>query len=156
MKYISTRGRAPALSFEEAMLTGLARDGGLYVPAEVPVMSEGDIAALAGQPYEEAALRVMRPFVAESFGEEELRAIIARAYAGFAHPSRAPLRELEPGHFLLELFHGPTLAFKDFAMQLIGQLFQAALARRGERVTIVGATSSSIRTGGFRMCSAAR
>ncbi len=141
MKYISTRGRAPALSFEEAMLTGLARDGGLYVPAEVPVMGEGEIAALAGLPYEEAAFRVMRPFVEESFGEEELRAIIARAYAGFAHPSRAPLRELEPGHFLLELFHGPTLAFKDFAMQLIGQLFQAALARRGERVTIVGATS---------------
>ncbi len=141
MQYISTRGRAPALSFEEAMLTGLARDGGLYVPAEVPQMSADEIAALAGLAYEEVAFRVMRPFLGESFAEAEIRDLIARAYAGFAHPSRAPLRELAPGHFLLELFHGPTLAFKDFAMQLIGQLFQAVLARRGERITIVGATS---------------
>jgi len=141
MRYISTRGQAPELTFEETMLTGLARDGGLYVPAEIPVMSTGDIAALAGLSYEEVALRVMRPFLGDSFTETELGDIIARAYAGFGHAARAPLKQLQDNHFLLELFHGPTLAFKDFAMQLIGQLFEAALARRGERVTIVGATS---------------
>jgi threonine synthase len=141
MRYVSTRGRAPELTFEEAMLTGLARDGGLYVPAEVPVMSSGDIAALAGLSYEDVAFRVMRPFIGDAFGDDEFAELIARAYAGFGHAARAPLKQLQPNHFLLELFHGPTLAFKDFAMQLIGQLFQAALARRGERVTIVGATS---------------
>jgi len=141
MRYISTRGQAPDLSFEEAMLTGLARDGGLYVPAEVPVMSSADIAALAGLPYEEIAYRVMRPFVEGSFGDSEFADIIGRAYDGFGHDARAPLAQLGPNHFLLELFHGPTLAFKDFAMQMIGQLFEAALKKRDERVTIVGATS---------------
>ncbi|WP_406648643.1 threonine synthase [Aliisedimentitalea scapharcae] len=141
MKYISTRGQAPELTFEEAMLTGLARDGGLYVPAEIPQMSKGDIAALAGLSYEETAFRVMWPFVSDSFTEEEFRGCITRAYADFGHAARAPMVQLAPNHFLLELFHGPTLAFKDFAMQLIGQLFQVALKRRGETVTIVGATS---------------
>ncbi|MFC6688074.1 threonine synthase [Jhaorihella thermophila] len=141
MKYISTRGNAPELSFEEAMLTGLARDGGLYVPATIPRMSAEDIAALSGLDYEETAFRVMRPFVGDAFSDDEFREIIARAYAKFGHIARAPLKQLAPNHFLLELFHGPTLAFKDFAMQLIGQLFEAALERRGERVTIVGATS---------------
>ena len=141
MKYISTRGQAPELTFADAMLTGLARDGGLYVPADIPRMSEGDIAALAGLSYEETAFRVMRPFIGETFSDAEFRACIDRAYAGFGHAARAPLVQLNEGHFLLELFHGPTLAFKDFAMQLIGQLFQTELTRRGERVTIVGATS---------------
>lgn len=141
MQYISTRGAAPALDFEEAMLTGLARDGGLYVPEAVPTLTAAEIAALAGLPYEEIAFRVMWPFVGGAFAEDDFRAIIARAYASFAHPARAPLTQLGPNLFLLELFHGPTLAFKDFAMQLIGQLFEAALTRRGEHVTIVGATS---------------
>lgn len=141
MQYVSTRGRAPVLSFEEAMLTGLARDGGLYVPAEIPQMSYGDIAALAGLSYEEIAFRVMRPFVGDTFSDDEFGGLIEAAYAGFGHAARAPLKQLQPNHFLLELFHGPTLAFKDFAMQLIGQMFQAALTRRGDRVTIVGATS---------------
>ncbi len=141
MRYVSTRGAAPALTFEEAMLTGLARDGGLYVPAEIPRMSEADIAALAGLSYEEVAFRVMRPFIGEAFGDDEFAELIAKAYAGFGHAARAPLKQLQPNHFLLELFHGPTLAFKDFAMQLIGQLFEAALTRAGQRVTIVGATS---------------
>ncbi|QBF32935.1 threonine synthase [Thalassococcus sp. S3] len=141
MKYISTRGQAPELTFEEAMLTGLARDGGLYVPAEIPQMSLGDIASLAGQPYEHVAFRVMRPFIGETFTDAEFQDIIALAYAGFGHDARAPLVQLNEGHYLLELFHGPTLAFKDFAMQLIGQLFEEALKRRGDRVTIVGATS---------------
>ncbi len=141
MKYISTRGQAPVLSFEEAMLTGLARDGGLYLPQVIPVMTAGDIAALEGQSYEEVAFRVMWPFVGDAFTEEEFRGIIARAYAPFGHAARAPLVQLDQGHFLLELFHGPTLAFKDFAMQLIGQLFEFSLKRSGNRVCIVGATS---------------
>ncbi|WP_460274179.1 threonine synthase [Celeribacter sp. ULVN23_4] len=141
MRYISTRGQAPVLNFEEAMLTGLASDGGLYVPETIPTLSAEDIASLAGLSYEEAAFKVMKPFIGETFTDEEFKEIIAKAYAGFKHDARAPLVQLGPNHFLLELFHGPTLAFKDFAMQLIGQLFQAALSRSGKRVTIVGATS---------------
>ncbi len=141
MKYVSTRGRAPVLNFEETMLTGLARDGGLYVPETIPVMRPDDIAALAGLSYEQTAFRIMRPFIGDGFGDDAFRRIIERAYAGFGHPARAPLIQLGPNLFLLELFHGPTLAFKDFAMQLIGRLFEATLRRRGKRVTIIGATS---------------
>ncbi len=141
MKYISTRGKAPVLNFEEAMLTGLARDGGLYLPETIPALSADEIAALSGLSYEEVAFRVMRPFIGDTFTDDEFRDIIARAYEGFGHAARAPLVQLDSNHFLLELFHGPTLAFKDFAMQLIGQLFQASLKRSGKRVTIAGATS---------------
>ncbi len=141
MRYISTRGTAPILSFEEAMLSGLARDGGLYVPQTISTLDADTIARMEGQHYEQIAYTVMRPFVGDSFTDEEFRTCIARAYAGFGHAARAPLVQLGQGHFLLELFHGPTLAFKDFAMQLIGQLFQTALTRRGDRITIVGATS---------------
>ena len=141
MRYISTRGQAPILGFGEAMMTGLARDGGLYVPETVPQMGPDDIAALVGLPYEEVAFRVMRPFVAGFFSDEELKTLLTKAYAGFGHAARAPMVQLGPNHFLLELFHGPTLAFKDFAMQIIGQMMQAALAKSGERITIVGATS---------------
>jgi threonine synthase len=141
MRYISTRGAAPVLNFGEAMMTGLARDGGLYVPETVPVMTREDIAALAGLPYEDIAYRVMRPFLGDIFSDTEFRALLTKAYANFGHTARAPLVQLGPNHFLLELFHGPTLAFKDFAMQLIGQMMQAALAKTGERITIVGATS---------------
>ncbi len=141
MQYISTRGAAPELPFEEAMLTGLARDGGLYVPAHIPRLTQDQIAQMAGQSYEQVAFTVMRPFIGDSFDDDTFRDLIARAYAGFGHAARAPLKQLSSGHFLLELFHGPTLAFKDFAMQLIGQLFQHSLAQRGARITIVGATS---------------
>lgn len=141
MRYISTRGEAPALSFEEAMLTGLARDGGLYVPESVPTWNDAEFHALAGLPYEEAAQRVMQPFIGDCFGAEEFRAIIDRAYAGFDHAARCPLVQIGANEWLLELHHGPTLAFKDVAMQLIGQMFETVLKRRGERVTIVGATS---------------
>ncbi|MDZ7907287.1 MAG: threonine synthase [Gemmobacter sp.] len=141
MHYISTRGQAPVLTFGEAMMTGLARDGGLYVPETVPQFSAEEIAALAGLPYEEIAFRVMRPFMGDTFSDDEFRRLIGNAYAGFGHAARAPLVQIGPNHFLLELFHGPTLAFKDFAMQLIGQMMQAALAKTGERITIVGATS---------------
>jgi len=141
MRYISTRGQAPVLNFAEAMMTGLARDGGLYVPQTVPTLTAAEIGAMAGLPYEEIALRVMKPFMGDTFTDAEFRGLIARAYGGFGHDARAPLVQLGPNHFLLELFHGPTLAFKDFAMQLIGQMMQAALARSGQRITIVGATS---------------
>ncbi len=141
MRYISTRGQAPELTFGEAMLTGLARDGGLYVPASIPQWSPADIKALAGLSYEEVAFRVMKPFCGETFTDAELQGAIEKAYAGFGHAARAPLVQLAPNHFLLELFHGPTLAFKDFAMQIIGQLFQIALAKEGRKITIVGATS---------------
>ena len=141
MRYVSTRGKAPVLTFDEAMLTGLARDGGLYVPETIPALTAEEIAALGGQSYEETAFRIMRPFVGDAFTDAEFRSAIGKAYESFGHTARAPLVQLAPNHFLLELFHGPTLAFKDFAMQLIGQLFQIALARSGHRVTIVGATS---------------
>ena len=141
MRYISTRGQAPALDFEGAMLTGLARDGGLYLPERIPALTEAEIAALAFQPYEQVAARIIAPFLGESFSEAELTGAIDRAHESFAHPARAPLAQIGPGHFLLELFHGPTLAFKDFAMQLIGQLFALSLGRSGRRLTIIGATS---------------
>lgn len=141
MNYISTRGTAPVLTFGGAMMTGLARDGGLYLPETIPTFTADAIAALAGLSYEEVVFRIIRPFTGDTFDDEELRALIEAAYAGFVHPARAPLVQMGPNHFLLELFHGPTLAFKDFAMQLIGQLMQAALAKSGERITIVGATS---------------
>ncbi|MCE0504412.1 threonine synthase [Roseivivax sp. GX 12232] len=141
MNYVSTRGSAPVLGFEDTMLSGLARDGGLYVPETVPQMSAGDIRALRGLSYEELAFRVMRPFVADAFDDATFMRLIENAYRDFGHAARAPLVQLGPGHFLCELFHGPTLAFKDFAMQLIGQMFEEALKRRGDRVTIVGATS---------------
>jgi threonine synthase len=141
MRYISTRGQAPALGFRDAMMTGLARDGGLYVPETVPQMAAGDIAALAGLTYDEVAFRVMWPFLGGAFAADAFRRLLAAAYRPFGHPAKAPLRQLSPGHFLLDLSCGPTLAFKDFAMQIIGQMMQAALAQSGQRVTIVGATS---------------
>jgi threonine synthase len=141
MKYVSTRGQAPVLTFEDAMLTGLARDGGLYVPETWPEMSKDEIAALAGLRYEDAAFRIMKPFIGETFSDDDFRTIIKNAYASFGHEARCPITQIGENDFLLELFHGPTLAFKDVAMQLIGQMFEVALQRRGERVTIVGATS---------------
>ena len=141
MKYVSTRGTAPELTFEEAMMTGLARDGGLYVPEVIPTLSHNEILAMEGQSYEEIAYTVMRPFIGDTFTDQEFRALIDAAYVDFRHAARAPVKQLDSNHFLLELFHGPTLAFKDFAMQLIGHMFQASLTRSGKRITIVGATS---------------
>ena len=140
-KYVSTRGAGPSLGFEEAMLDGLARDGGLYVPYSWPRLSRSDLESMAGNSYEEIAFRVMRPFVGSAFSDSEFMRLIELAYQGFAHSARCPLVQIGPDMFLLELFHGPTLAFKDFAMQLVGRLFESALKRRGERITIIGATS---------------
>ena len=152
MRYISTRGRAPALGFDEALLTGLARDGGLYVPETWPTLSAPEIRALAGLPYAESVFRVMRPFVGDAIPEDDLGALLVEAYAGFDHPAVAPLKQLDQRIWLLELIHGPTLAFKDYALQVLGRLFDYLLARRGERVTIVGATSGDTGSAAIEAC----
>ena len=141
MRYISTRGGASPLDFESAMLAGLASDGGLFLPERWPQLSAEDLSRLAGRPYEEIVLRVMQPFIGRAFGEIELKSLIAESYAEFRHPAKCPLRQLDANLHLLELFHGPTLAFKDFALQLVGRLFAESLRRRGRRAVIVGATS---------------
>ncbi len=141
MKYVSTRGAAPVLEFEDVLLAGLARDGGLYLPESWPQFGADEIRALARLDYAELAARIARPFVGGALSDDELDRLFAEAYAGFGHAARCPLVQLGPNDWMLELHHGPTLAFKDVAMQLIGQMFEAVLTRRGERVTIVGATS---------------
>ena len=146
LEYISTRGEAPALGFSDALLAGLARDGGLYVPREWPQFSSRDIRAMRGQSYQEIAFRIISRFVDGEITDEALRAMIEEAYATFRHPAVAPLVQSGPNSFVLELFHGPTLAFKDVAMQLLARLMDHVLAERGERATIVGATSGD--TGG--------
>ncbi len=152
MQYISTRGRAPALPFDEVLLSGLARDGGLYVPAVWPLFSRDDIRAMKGLPYAEVALRVMQPFVGDTVPADALRRIVEESYAGFGHRCTAPLKQLAPNLWLMELFHGPTLAFKDYAMQVLGRLFDHVLAARGERVTIVGATSGDTGAAAIEAC----
>jgi threonine synthase len=141
MDYVSTRGAAPSLSFDAVTLAGLAPDGGLYVPAAWPVLSRAEISALAGLSYVETAVRVCAPFVGDALTEAERRDLLTDAYAGFSHAAVAPLKQLDHRHWLLELFHGPTLAFKDVAMQALGLLFETFLSRRTEHLTIVGATS---------------
>ncbi|QUT04667.1 threonine synthase [Sphingobium phenoxybenzoativorans] len=141
MKYISTRGSAPALGFEEVTLAGLGSDGGLYLPEAWPSFTRDQIAALAGLSYVETAVRVMAPFVAGSLSEEELRDLCTQAYGRFSVDAVTPLVQLDHQHWLLELFHGPTLAFKDVALQLLGLLFEKFLSRRDDHLTIVGATS---------------
>jgi threonine synthase len=141
MRYISTRGAAPILDFEAVTLAGLASDGGLYVPETWPRFGKATIAAMAGLSYVETAVRVCAPFVGTALTEAELRALLTQAYAGFDHAAVTPLVQLDQRHWLLELFHGPTLAFKDVAMQSLGLFFEAFLARSGRHVTIIGATS---------------
>jgi threonine synthase len=139
MMYVSTRGAAPPADFEEVLLAGLAPDGGLYVPQSWPSLSS--LPASPAAHYAAAAAYVMAPYTGENPGQAELFALVSEAYAGFGHPDTAPLRQIGPDLFLLELFHGPTLAFKDFAMQALSRLMERALRRRGARATIIGATS---------------
>ncbi len=146
MRYISTRhgsqGNPAPLGFEDVMLAGLARDGGLYLPAEWPQFNKAEIAGLKGLTYTELAFRVMRPFVGDTFDEATFRRLIGEAYASFETPEVAPLKPLgDSGLHLLELFHGPTLAFKDVALQLLGRMLDQTLTARGQHATIVGATS---------------
>ena len=146
MHYVSTRGEAPPLGFMDVTLAGLARDGGLYVPETWPQLPAARIAAFAGRPYAEVAVEVIRPFVGEAISEAELSRLAREAYGTFRHPAVVPLSQVGANTFLLELFHGPTLAFKDVAMQLLARLMDHALAARGERTTVVVATSGD--TGG--------
>lgn len=141
MLHISTRGEAPSLSFADALLAGLARDGGLYLPQTLPRLSAQDIAGFAGKPYAAVAERVVGALADGDVATDALKAMIGDAYATFRHPAVCPLVQLGDNLFSLELFHGPTLAFKDVAMQLLGRLMDHVLAQRGERATIVGATS---------------
>ena len=141
MRYVSTRGAAPALDFRDVTLAGLARDGGLYVPEQWPSLSRDDIAGMAGLSYVETAVRVMAPFTAGSLSEDELRELCTAAYGRFAHAAVTPLVQLDHRHWVLELFHGPTLAFKDVALQLLGLLFERFLKGTPQHLTIVGATS---------------
>jgi threonine synthase len=146
VRYVSTRGEAPPLGFMDVTLAGLARDGGLYVPETWPRLSPQTISGFAGRPYAEVAVEVIRPFVGDSIPEADLSRLAREAYGTFRHPAVAPLAQFGASTFLLELFHGPTLAFKDVAMQLLARLMDHALAARGERTTIVVATSGD--TGG--------
>lgn len=146
MEYISTRGTAPALGFRDALMAGLAKDGGLYVPRKWPTLSKKQIRALRGKSYQEVAFEILSLFVDGEIADDKLKAMIDEAYATFRHPAVVPLVQVGPNDFILELFHGTTLAFKDVAMQLLARLMDHVLAERGERATIVGATSGD--TGG--------
>ncbi|MGE3872793.1 MAG: threonine synthase [Parvibaculaceae bacterium] len=146
MRYVSTRGEAPELAFEDVLLTGLARDGGLYVPAEWPKFSEAELSRLRGRPYADVAFAVIAKFTGSEVPPADLEAMIVDAYRSFGHPAVTPLKQLDADQWLLELFHGPTLAFKDVAMQFLARVMDWALARRKLRATIVGATSGD--TGG--------
>ena len=146
MKYVSTRGKAPELTFKDALLQGLAEDGGLYVPETWPNFSFDEISGFRGKPYAEVAFQIISAFADGEIDDKALRAMIDEAYASFRHPATVPLVQLGPNDWLLELFHGPTLAFKDVAMQILARLMDHVLTERGERLTIVGATSGD--TGG--------
>ncbi|MBO0735942.1 MAG: threonine synthase [Alphaproteobacteria bacterium] len=155
MRYISTRDARAAplrLSFAEALLAGLARDGGLYVPESIPELDAASLRSYVGSAYPEVAARILSMFAGESFAPAELHALATAAYARFRHAAVAPLVQLDEKLWLLELFHGPTLAFKDLALQLLGLLFDAVLARRHERITIVGATSGDTGSAAIEAC----
>lgn len=141
MKYISTRGEAPALTFEEVLLTGLARDGGLYLPETWPTFTSEEIAEMKGMRYQDIAFKVMSPYVCPEIPEADFKELIEKAYSTFRHDAVVPLGQVDNNEWILELFHGPTLAFKDVALQLLGHLFNYVLIKRGEKITIVGATS---------------
>ncbi len=152
MRYISTRGRAPVLEFDDVLLSGLARDGGLYVPRICPRFSKAYIRSFRGLSYAEIAVRVMYPFLGGSMTEAAFADLAEDAYAQFDHPAVAPMRQLGSDHWVMELFHGPTLSFKDYALQLVGRLFDHVLTKRGQKVTIVGATSGDTGSAAIEAC----
>lgn len=152
MKYISTRGNAEALTFEDVLLTGLASDGGLYVPESLPRFTLEEIESWRGLSYAKLAFNVMYPFVEGSIPEAEFRTMIEDTYAGFAHNAVAPLTQLDANEWVMELFHGPTLAFKDFALQLLGRLLDYVLTKRNQRAVILGATSGDTGSAAIEGC----
>ncbi|MDA9769837.1 threonine synthase [Emcibacteraceae bacterium] len=141
MRYVSTRGEAPTLSFEEVLLTGLARDGGLYLPEKWPTFTTEEIKAMRGKSYQEIAFLVMAPYVCPEIPENDFKELIDKAYSSFRHDAIVHLSQLDNNEWILELFHGPTLAFKDVALQLLGNLFEYVLKKNNDKITIVGATS---------------
>jgi threonine synthase len=152
MKYVSTRGSAPVLTFDDVLLTGLARDGGLYVPETWPQLQPDQLRRFATRPYDAVAVDVMWPYVEGTIDRGEFESIVFDAYSSFSHPEVCPVRPLGGGVWLLELFHGPTLSFKDVALQLVGQLFERELRKRGEHLTIVGATSGDTGSAAIEAC----
>ena len=152
MRYISTRGDAPILEFDEVLLAGLATDGGLYIPETWPHFSADEIRAMRGLSYADLATRIMLPFLGGRIGEDDFAGLVRDAYAGFDHAATVPMKQLDDNLWLMELFHGPTLAFKDVALQLLGRLFNHVLGRRGERITIVGATSGDTGSAAIEAC----
>ena len=156
MNYISTRGQAPALDFEQVLLTGLAADGGLYVPQHLPVFSREDIAAMAAMDYPELAQTIIAPFVGDCIPAADLRQLLRDTYADFRHDAVAPLVQIAANRWVLELFHGPTLAFKDFALQLLGRLLDYVLERRHQKVVILGATSGDTGSAAIEGCKRCR
>lgn len=152
MRYVSTRGQAPALGFEEVVLAGLASDGGLYVPESLPRFTPEEWHAMAGLTYQQLAVRLMTPFIGDAIPQADFARMVEEAYATFRHPDIAPMSELGADHWLLELFHGPTLAFKDFALQLLGRMLDYFLERRGSHAVIVGATSGDTGSAAIAGC----
>jgi len=152
MKYVSTRGQAPTLNFEDVVLTGLATDGGLYVPETIPTFSKEEIASWASLSYQELALKVMQPFVADCIPEADLKDLIDRSYANFRHDAIVPLAQTGHNEWILELFQGPTLAFKDVALQFLGNLLDYVLKKRDEKVVIMGATSGDTGSAAIEGC----
>jgi len=156
VKYQSTRGEAPILEFGDVLLAGLAEDGGLYVPLELPEIGRADLRAFADLPYTEVATRVLTPFVAPSIDEDSLGRMVEEAYASFRHPDVVPIKDLPAGgeidHHIVELHWGPTFSFKDVALQLLGRLFEYELERRATSITIVGATSGDTGSAAIEAC----
>lgn len=152
MRYLSTRGQAPQLNFDDTLLAGLAADGGLYLPESWPQLSADDLRSFRGLSYAELAVRVMEPFVGGRIPRSDFERLVHDAYDSFGHPAVAPLTQADSNLWLMELFHGPTLAFKDVAMQLLGRLFDHVLKQRGERITIVGATSGDTGSAAIEAC----
>ncbi|MBD2103998.1 threonine synthase [Leptolyngbya sp. FACHB-261] len=152
MQYISTRGSAPALTFPDAVLAGLASDGGLYLPESYPQFSAAEWQKLATLPYPELAARIMEPYVGSSIPYSTLLALAQQTYSKFHHPAIAPLKQLSHDHWLLELFHGPTIAFKDYALQFLGRLFDYLLEKRSKKLTIIGATSGDTGSAAIEAC----
>jgi len=152
LKYISTRGVAPELDFDDVLITGLARDGGLYLPKEWPKFSKNELESMRGLSYADLSIQVMKPFIGNSISSDDFDTLVRDTYDKFGHPAVAPLKQLEDNLWLLELFHGPTLAFKDYAMQILGGLFDEALQRRKKRTTIVGATSGDTGSAAIEAC----
>ncbi len=152
MKYVSTRGQAPVLGFEDVLLAGLAADGGLYVPQEYPRFSAAEMREMRSMSYPELAAKVMAPFTEGSLSEKELSEITHQAYGRFSHDAVAPLKQVNDGLWVMELFYGPTLAFKDYALQAVGLMFDRVLHRRGAHITIVGATSGDTGSAAIEAC----